>query len=339
MKKAVFKTMTILAVAGCLLASCGDKSRIDAPGDNSHNLPDRILSQQDTSFIDDWDLLLWPNATDVISADSAVKICKQMPPDQLSSKAYKVVGYISALGTRGDNGGPIAFSYGNAYFDIKSHPWSRGSIQCFQIMGLNGEKYASNDQVYIGQRVIIESKLTNYHGTTPETEGQGKAKVLAWSWRENAPSTTGNGTKENPYTAADIKALGASLSQEFRREGDTVWVTGYINGAYSATDKAWTIEQKTSISTNVFLNDQAFSSFGQTAADTLAVKDGILPVAFTKTSPARKVLNLSANPDILSKKALIKGVLGNCLGGTINGVTYTYPAIYGINKALEAEVE
>lgn len=310
----------MLALAGSLAVACTEPNYIDAPGDNSHNWPDRDR-WQDTAFIDSWDLLTIPAGA--ISADSACYLCKKMAPGDTTKTEYAVYGYISGLGTNGDNGSSIAFSYGNAYFDIKSHPWSLASLTCYQIMWLDGKKYESLDQVYVGQRVVIKSRLMNFRGTTPETVGKGAAYVMSSSWREKKPETVGDGTLDNPYTVADIQSLSTGMSKPFRREGDTVYVRGYICGAADIHDAEgyWNLETNNfTKNTNVMISDAV--------GDTIPAN--LVPIMLQKKSDPRTTVNLVTNPGNLGVRGTFRGVLGKAMGDL---------GVYGLVTTLDATLE
>lgn len=73
----------------------------------------------------------------------------------------QVKGYITAIEE-------IDLSYGNATYTIADSDDSTVSLVVFRGKALNGEKFASEDEIEVGGIVTIEGTLVNYQGTTPE---------------------------------------------------------------------------------------------------------------------------------------------------------------------------
>lgn len=234
----------VLAILiGLILTGCKEAPYINAPGDNNPNLPDR--GAVDTTFIDPIADFPVPDSIDgqpVITVKEAIALCKKLPNQGISPVTYYIKGFISQLGDKGDNGTHYAEAYGNCYFYMKDQVTDVEQFYCYQTLWLDGEKYLSPTQCYKGQRLVVKTQLYKY-GSTCETPGGNNthAHVYASSWKEPAIVTTGDGSKENPYTAADVLALSQGLSKETRHEGEIVYVSAYINGCVDNTrnDSVW----------------------------------------------------------------------------------------------------
>ena len=96
----------------------------------------------------------------------------------------------------------------------------------------------------------------------------------------------GAGTKENPYTVADVIALGLTDKTQ-------AWVVGYIIG----TMKDNALEETPSQSSNIVL---------AAAAD---VKENYVPVALASGTDPRAALNVVDNPTMLGAKVAVYGTL------------------------------
>ena len=96
----------------------------------------------------------------------------------------------------------------------------------------------------------------------------------------------GAGTKENPYTVADVIALGLTDKTQ-------AWVVGYIIG----TMKDNAIEETPSQYSNIVL---------AAAAD---VKENYVPVALASGTDPRAALNIIDNPTMLGAKVAVYGTL------------------------------
>lgn len=112
-----------------------------------------------------------------------------------------------------------------------------------------------------------------------------------------APYTlVGDGTKENPYTVADVQHFDVS-NKDFK--SDLVWVKGYIVGVGNGNiSKYWPgVEGVECMNTNILLADAA--------NETSSIK--FVPVNLVNKTVYREKLNLVDNPDNLGKVILIQG--------------------------------
>jgi hypothetical protein len=104
--------------------------------------------------------------------------------------------------------------------------------------------------------------------------------------------TVGKGTKESPYTVADLIKLNNTVA--------TGWVKGYIVGAMNTTgDYTLEVAAPFTVAANVFIADNA--------AETETAK--MAPVQLTSGSAVRKGVNLLDNPGNLGKVLAVNGSL------------------------------
>ncbi|MGN0235162.1 MAG: DUF6359 domain-containing protein [Paludibacteraceae bacterium] len=112
------------------------------------------------------------------------------------------------------------------------------------------------------------------------------------------PSTTGKGTRENPFTVADVMALNNELgtSQKY-------WVIGYIVGACNGS--LTSLETETTVASNIALaaTDEEFG-------------DDYIPVALVNQSDARSALNIANNTANVGKQVKVCGTLEQYFGTT-----------------------
>lgn len=118
----------------------------------------------------------------------------------------------------------ISPQFGNATFDI-SADGTLGSekFTIYRAKGLNNQNIKSEDEVQVGDEVIVYGNVVNYRGNTPETI-QGKAYIY-WQKRgdtvldgsaSDTPDTPtdgakGDGSLENPFNAAAAYNYTAAL--------------------------------------------------------------------------------------------------------------------------------
>lgn len=74
--------------------------------------------------------------------------------------------------------------YGNANYYISDDGKNR--IYIFQSLYLGGEKFTSEDQIKVGDEVVVYGKFTNYMGNTPETVGKGQTHIVSLNGKQDA---------------------------------------------------------------------------------------------------------------------------------------------------------
>lgn len=199
----------------------------------------------------------------------------------------------------------ISPQFGNATFDISADgTLASKKFTIYRAKGLNNQNIKSEDEVQVGDEVIVYGNVVNYRGNTPETT-QGKAYIY-WQKRgdtvldgsaSDTPDTpdtpTDGGTWDKPYTVAEAIA---------NQTGKEVWVHGYIVGSIPA-DAA-----------KVVLENMTFTAAGASGTN-LCIADipnetnyaNCAPVQLPAGSDARTDLNLMNNPTKLGVEVWLKG--------------------------------
>ena len=90
------------------------------------------------------------------SVEQALEICAALGDKELTEQVY-VIGTISSIKE-------VSTSYGNATFNL-------GDLVVFRAKYLNNEKFTSEDQIKVGDVVVIVGQLTNYGGTLEFNSG------------------------------------------------------------------------------------------------------------------------------------------------------------------------
>lgn len=89
----------------------------------------------------------------------------------------------------------LSTQYGNATFYISDDGKTEGSqFYVFRALYLNGAKFTANDQIKVGQKVVVKGSLVNFKGNTPELAQGGQVVSVEGS---------GTTTPETP-TSGDI---------------------------------------------------------------------------------------------------------------------------------------
>ena len=90
-------------------------------------------------------------------------------------------------------------SYGNATFNISADGKDENFITVYRSFFLNNEKFTSEDQIAVGDEVVITGKLVNYKGTTPEFSGN----VYVYAIKKGG-GTSHAGTVDDPFDIASV---------------------------------------------------------------------------------------------------------------------------------------
>lgn len=166
---------------------------------------------------------------------------------------YTVLGVLEYIGTLGaDVESPqdvfikgtissiteeFSTQFGNGSFKIKDSS-SDQEFTIYRALYLNNKKWtASDDQIAVGDEVVVCGRVINYKGNTPETQ-QNKAyvyqhndKVSTGGGGGNAGTPAGTGTQADPYNVAAAIAAVANLtwtSKDDYQSTDNVYVKGIV---------------------------------------------------------------------------------------------------------------
>lgn len=281
----IFKTMMLAAVTAFGLASCED---VPAP------------------FVEPEQ----PGTGEIVGAEgygtleepfnvvAVIEYVQELGADVESPEKVYIKGIVCSTSE-------ISPQFGNATFDI-SADGTLGSekFTIYRAKGLNNQNIKSEDEVQVGDEVIVYGNVVNYRGNTPETT-QGKAYIY-WQKRgdtvldgsaSDTPDTpdtpTDGGTWDKPYTVAE------AIANQADKE---VWVHGYIVGSIPA-DAA-----------KVVLENMTFTAAGASGTN-LCIADipnetnyaNCAPVQLPAGSDARTDLNLMNNPTKLGVEVWLKG--------------------------------
>lgn len=138
----------------------------------------------------------------------------------------------------------ISAQFGNASFYISADGTTTGTqFYVYRVKGLGNKNIASDDEVKVGDEVIICAKVVNYGGNTPETV-QGEGYIYSLNGKTEGgttPSTgqaTGDGSKENPFNSvaanqmASKLASGAKTDKQYYIKGKVVSVKEAFNAQF-----------------------------------------------------------------------------------------------------------
>lgn len=234
----------------------------------------------------------------------ALEVTKALAADATTETEYYVKGKVSTIKE-------LSTSFGNATYSLTSE----GTTVAFDIFRgyyFNGDKFTAEDQLKVGDEVVVCGKLVNFKGNTPQM-AQG-SRIISINGQgggdEPGPgdiTAEGDGTEANPYNTLALRALNPTSTQEAVATG--VWLKGYIVGSMPTGGSSTTLT-----GTNFSTTDAATTNI--VVGPTPDCKDVNLCVGIQlPTGTVRNALNLSANPGNLGKAVTLKGDVMKYCGG------------------------
>lgn len=203
---------------------------------------------------------------------------------------------------------------GNMNLYFKENLEDSVDIEAYHNHYLGNTLYTSEDQVKVGDTIIVKGTLAMFNETYELTEGN----YLVAHWAAEADTTqtdttivipdpyiaVGDGTKENPYTIDDVLGLYninyAQLGDTSIIKVDTVWVRGHILGTVNTS----TGETKVNIDSTTVNTNLSLGEFTHEAHISVQLPKG----------EVRDALNVKENPDNMGKEVLLQGIIDKYCG-------------------------
>lgn len=253
MKKFIY-SLFVLAIAAMTFSSCED---VPAP----YNMPQEVIDDGEGAT---------PTGTgtaeDPYNVAAANDLGAGLAVGDITGTVY-VKGIVSRIDEL-DTG-----SFGNATYYISDDGSVDNQFLVYRGYGLGGEKFTSEDDLQVGDQVIVCGVIKNYNGTIEFDTGSS-----IYSLNGTIDDGQGNGTEASPYTPA--KALSLILSGDYDNSVE-VYIKGkisqvkeinmeYGNATYSISNDG-TSENQLAVFRGYFLNGDRF-----TFADQLKVGDEVV---------------------------------------------------------------
>ena len=137
------------------------------------------------------------NPDDPFTVAEAIAKCKAIGSTS-DGVIYYAKGTISSIKE-------VNIEKGNATFNISDDGTDDAAITVFRSKFLNNENFSSEDQIGVGDEVLICGKLVDYKGETPEFSGN--VYIYKLKKASNEP-----GSKANPFTPSEANAFCMTLS-------------------------------------------------------------------------------------------------------------------------------
>ncbi len=212
--KKFMNTLFVLAIAAMTFSSCED---VPAP----YNMPQEVLDDESGTSSS-------AEATGSGTADDPYNVAaaneetaKLSSGESLGSTVY-IKGIVSQIVE-------VDPSYGNATYYISDDGTTTDQYYVYRGYSLGNVKFTSEDEIKVGDEVIICGELYNYYGTYELTQGNYIYSLNGVTAGGSSTSeASGSGTATDPYNVAAANELAASLSSG-ESTGSSVYVKGIIS--------------------------------------------------------------------------------------------------------------
>ena len=221
--KKLFRNIMLMALAAMTYQSCEDvPAPYDKPGTGS-NVPgpsNTVIEgatgtgEHDTPY----------------NAIAAINLGNSLEPGEMTAEYVYIQGKVVSIKEE------FSTQYGNATFYISEDGSAKNQFYVYRALYLGNSRFAEGDeQIKVGDNVVVCGKVTNYNGTIETAQGSAFLYSLNGVDRggEPQPSTpaaapVGDGTLENPYNVSGvleyIKTLGSDVNSPTQ-----VYVKGLVS--------------------------------------------------------------------------------------------------------------
>ena len=234
-----------------------------------------------------------------------------------------VHGYISQIDE-------ISTSYGNATYYISDDGTTDEQLEVYHGYGLGNTKFTSEDDLQVGDEVIVYGELTMYY-STPEVTAYSYIVYLNGESSYDGDSSSDEGTPSGSGTSDDPYNVAAAL--EIINDGtytsDDVYVTGtitaidgvytdYGNATYYISDDG--VDNELEIYRGYYLDGASFTSEDQIAVGDVVVVCGELTMYYSTPEMTQGSYIVSINEES---------------GSGDSGETYTYSLVSSIESGSQ----
>ena len=212
MKKIIYSVL-MMATMAFSLTSCEDVPLpygwpfANGGGDDPTEVP---VDAQGTGTVDD-----------PYNVAAALHLISTLGADVNSDNVY-TKGIITSISE-------VSPSYGNASFKISDTADADNELTIYRAKYLDNKGFSSEDQIKIGDEVVIYGQLVNFRGSTPEyTQGCYIYSLNGSGGGSDTPGEAkGTGTLEDPFNAVATNNYASSLASGAESDHD-VYIKGKV---------------------------------------------------------------------------------------------------------------
>ena len=142
-------------------------------------------------------------------------------------------------------------SFGNITYNISDAVKGAVNLEVYRGLNFNSGKFASEEDLALGDTVVICGAITNYNGTHEVTQGSYLVSLNGkTSSTPSTPTASGTGTKTDPYNIAKVLDLYSNNSYDSNTD---VYVKGIVS-------KVGSVDTTTYYNATYYLSDDGSST-------------------------------------------------------------------------------
>lgn len=213
---------------------------------------------------------------DPYNVAAALNLINPMPDGQMTDEIY-VEGIVSTIQE-------VSVKNGNATYFISDNGSPNNELEIYRGKYLGGKAFTSEDQLKVGDKVIVKGKCKNFKGNTPEFDTGSIIYMINGEVAEEKPMAdpTGTGTQTDPYNVA--AALNLITPMADGQLTDEIYVKGIIskiqevsvqngNATYFISDDG-TEDNQLEVYRGKYLNGADFTSASQIKVGDVVIVKG-----------------------------------------------------------------
>ena len=196
----------------------------------------------------------------------------------------------------------VSTQFGNASYYISEDGTEANQLYIYRGLYLEGEKFTAEDQIKVGDVVVVKGGLTTYEDVPQIAQYNELVTINGGGVVDEPVVLEGDGSDSNPFTVADVIAIDPSETTSNEEYPDKYWVKGYIAG--SVKNNTFVFGTTDAVATNLILAPTADCTD----------KSLCVPVQLPSGN-VRTALNLVDNASNLGKEVYVYGNIYNYFSG------------------------
>lgn len=220
--KKLFSKLMLVALAALTFVACEDvPAPYDIPGTGT-NVPGTSTEIEGGTGTG--------TVSDPFNAVAAINFGKTLASGEESDRFYYIKGKVVSIKEE------FTSQYGNGTFYISEDGSAKNQFYAYRVQYLGNQRFADSDeQIKVGDEVIVCGIITNYNGTIETAQNKGFLYSLNGVNRGGEPKDptpmaepTGDGTKDNPYNVSGVLKFISGLGSDVESQ-NPVYVKGIIS--------------------------------------------------------------------------------------------------------------
>ena len=220
--KQLFSKLMLVALAALTFVACEDvPAPYDIPGTGT-NVPGTSTEIEGGTGTG--------TVSDPFNAVAAINFGKTLASGEESDRFYYIKGKVVSIKEE------FTSQYGNGTFYISEDGSAKNQFYAYRVQYLGNQRFADSDeQIKVGDEVIVCGIITNYNGTIETAQNKGFLYSLNGVNRGGEPKDptpmaepAGDGTKDNPYNVSGVLKFISGLGSDVESQ-NPVYVKGIIS--------------------------------------------------------------------------------------------------------------